>query len=103
MVAFNYLRSRDTADRLIKNFGQLGKLRREAPGAGPGFNPGAPTVTLTDAMFAVVAFSQNEIDGTRIRAEDKRIILSASGWTAQGEVSGDLPEPKATAHQLVEA
>lgn len=75
MPAFDYARSRATADRLIAKFGQTGAVRRPTA-TGPDYNP---TITTADhtATFAVMEYESNEIDGSRILATDKKVLLKA--------------------------
>lgn len=77
MTAFDYTRSQATADRLIARFGQAGKLRRQTK-TGPAHNPTIST-TDYDATFAVIDFTNREIDGTRVLATDKKVLLKAGG------------------------
>lgn len=93
MTAFDYARAAATAQRLIDKFGHLGKLRVETPGSGPSHDPGAPTITDHDATMAVLKFHKDDIDGTRVKSTDKRILVAAKGLAV---------EP-ATDHQLLDA
>ena len=81
MPAINYQRARATADRLITNAGQAGKLLTPGAKTGPKRNPtiGAPGEIA--ATFAVFDIAQREIDGTRIKQGDKRVYLKAPGET----------------------
>lgn len=77
MPAFDYARSRATADRLIAKFGQTGAIRRQTA-TGPDYNPTFTTADHT-ATFAVTEYESNEIDGSRILATDKKVLLKAGG------------------------
>jgi hypothetical protein len=83
----------ETAAELIEEFGQLGKLRVETPGSGPSYDPGEPTITDHDAVMAVLEFEKSDVDGTRILATDKRILVAAK----------DLAVEPSTEHQLLDA
>ncbi|SFS42336.1 hypothetical protein [Brevundimonas viscosa] len=93
MTGFDYTRAAATAERLIQKFGQTGKLRVETPGSGPSYDPGEPTITDHDAVMAVLEFEKSDVDGTRILATDKRILVAAKG----------LPVEPSTEHQLLDA
>jgi hypothetical protein len=75
---FDYERSRQTVDRLIKKFGQVGAIRRIAK-TGPMYDPtlGAPTYTRVNV--AELEFAKDEIDGTNILSTDKRLYVSPIG------------------------
>jgi hypothetical protein len=75
MAAFDYARPKATADRLIARYGQSATLRRPTS-SGTAYNPteGEPddhpvTVVVTD-------YSNREIDGTRVLATDKKVLLA---------------------------
>lgn len=93
MPGFDYERAAATAQRLIDKFGQRGSLRVETPGSGPSYDPGEPTLTDHDATMAVLKFHKDDIDGTRIEATDKRILIAAK----------DLAVEPATDHRVVDA
>lgn len=77
-MTFDYARARATADRLLANFGATGAIRRETPGSGPAYNPGDPTVTDYPVTLALTSYNARQVDGTRIRAEDRKALVSAS-------------------------
>jgi len=75
MAKFNYAKSQNTADKLITKFGALGQLLVYTKGVG-----GArPTYTPRDVQMAVLEYDNRQVDGTRIKATDKMIYLSAKG------------------------
>lgn len=75
MSSFDFNRSQATADRLIKRYGQVGKLR-EMVKSGPGYDPALTAVDHT-AKFAVLDYEDRQIDGTRILETDKLAYLSS--------------------------
>lgn len=82
MTAFDYARSRATAERLIARFGRAVTVRRKAvSGATEAWNPSTGTVTTTDypATAVITEYAAREIDGTLIRREDRRVQLSTEG------------------------
>ena len=83
-MSFNYTASAATAARLIQRFGSAVTMGRSVPGA---YNPAtgapaAPTVTSQTVQAVVLDFPQRYIDGTLIRAGDRRVLVSAVGTTA---------------------
>lgn len=90
MSAFDYSRSRATADRLIARFGQAGTLKRPTKtGSGHNQTEGVPVEEA--ATFVVLDYATAQIDGTRILATDKMVYLKAGTM---------LPQP---GDQLLEA
>jgi hypothetical protein len=85
MAAFNYARTRATAERLISRFGQTGALRRTTSSADP-FNPVQTTVDHA-CTFAVLDYAKSAVDGTLIRQTDQMVYLSTSGLTIQPETT----------------
>lgn len=82
MAAFNYDRSRASADRLIAKFGQAGFIRRSTPGTTGGGDPWYP-VSMTGGASAdyactvvVLDYSAGERDGTLIRVEDRKVLIA---------------------------
>lgn len=78
MTAFDYARSRATADRLIKRFGQAGAIRRSVTTGGQSWNPGSGSTVTTDypCTLVLLDYSAREIDGSLIRATDKRVLIA---------------------------
>ena len=79
MSGFDYSRSKETADRLIARFGQDGYLIE--PVSSGSYNPTIGTPLRHAAKMAVVDFAAREIDGTRVLARDKKIVVA----------KGDIP------------
>jgi hypothetical protein len=80
-VSFNYGSTAATADRLIARFGVGVTMSRAVPGAyDPATGaPAAPTTTTQAVKMVVLDFPQSYIDGTLIRAGDRRVLVSALG------------------------
>jgi hypothetical protein len=100
MSGFDYSRAQATADRLIKRYGQLGKLRRMVK-SGPAY---APTLTPVDvdAKFAVLDYETDQIDGTRILVTDKMVYLSAVGLTVEPKPGMALVESDGGLYNVVD-
>ncbi len=93
MTAFDYARPLATANRLIERYGQLGAVRRPGSPSGPTYNP-TPGMPVDDAArFVITDYSAKDIDGTRIKAADKKALVAP----------GSLPSDPTTAGLLVEA
>lgn len=83
-MSFNYNQTASTASRLIQRFGASVGMSRTVPGA---YNPanGAPaagTTTAQTVQAVVLDYPQKYVDGTLIRAGDRRALVSAVGTTA---------------------
>jgi len=100
MASFDYGRSQQTAQRLIKRFGQRGSIRREVPGDGPAYDPGPSTDVDYAADLVIVDYTISERDGTLILATDKRAYVSPLGLKTAAGVSLDEIKPT---DKLVEA
>ncbi|MDO6966980.1 hypothetical protein [Rhizobium alvei] len=80
-MAFDYAKSRATAERLIGRFGQAGAIKRTTD-SGPAYGPAYdPTVTTTNyaCTLVVIDIALDKIDGTLIEATDKMAYVSTSG------------------------
>ena len=88
MTAFNYARTRATAERLIARFGQVGALRRTTSNNDP-FNPGMTTADHR-CTFAVLDYAKKDIDGSLIRQTDQLVYLSTAGLTISPETQDKL-------------
>jgi hypothetical protein len=74
--AFDYSRSKATADRLITRFGQAGFLRRPGVNTGTEYDPEIGPPTDYPCTFAVIGWSNGEIAGGRVLATDKKVLLA---------------------------
>lgn len=70
----NYLEDRADADEMIAEFGQAATLRRPT-NSGPAWDP---TITWAETGCTVVVteFSNREVDGTRVLATDKKVLMA---------------------------
>lgn len=80
-MTFDYARPKATADRLLTRYGQAGKLLKYTK-SGPAYDP-VITWPEHDCTFAVMEYANREVDGTRVLATDKKVIL------AKGSLSVD--------------
>ncbi|WP_146617680.1 hypothetical protein [Rhodoplanes serenus] len=83
MSAFDYARSRATADRLIARFGQSGAIRRAGAPSGDPWNPTAGESTDHPCALVVLAYDTREIDGTLIRSSDRKVLVAAGGLAVE--------------------
>lgn len=79
MAKFDYARAQATALRLLDKFGAAGAIVRDVPGSGPVWNPGEPVPTAHTCTMAVLKFDNKDIDGTLIKASDKKVYIAAKG------------------------
>lgn len=100
MSGFDYARSQATADRVIKRYGQLGKLRQMVK-SGPAYDP-TLTASDVDAKFAVLEYETSQIDGTRILSTDKMVYLSAVGLAVEPKVGMALVESDGGLYTIVD-
>lgn len=102
MTFFDYDDMAETADEMIQEFGATGSIIRITPGNGPSYNPGNPTETPHPARLVITAFKANEVDGTRIRATDKKAIVSAVGLAVAPRVDDALLDADGERLKIVE-
>lgn len=91
----------ETAAELIEEFGQTGKLRVETPGDGPSYDPGEPTITDHLAIMAVLEFEKSDVDGTRVLATDKRILVAAKGLVVEPSTDHQLLDAAGQAYSVI--
>lgn len=93
MSAF-YDRILATANRLIENYGQMGAIRvPSTTTSGPSYNPTRSGPVDRPARFVITDWNAKDIDGTRIKAADKKALVAP----------GSLPSDPTTSDTLVEA
>lgn len=80
MATFDYGRSKATAARLIKRYGQAGAIRRTTMTGGDPWNP-TPETNDYDCTLVVIEYSAFERQGSTIGATDKRVLISTEGVT----------------------
>lgn len=79
MATFNYAPAEATAKRLIARFGQS-ITQHVISGGGSAWNP-AQTETDYTLTGAVLNYRRRDVDGTLIKASDRRVIVSTEGMT----------------------
>ncbi len=88
--AFDYLESRDDADELIAEFGQVVSVRRTSSTG----NEWDPVVTTADytTLAAILDYNSRQIDGENILITDRRALIAAGPLTALGVTSIAPPD-----------
>lgn len=81
MSAIDYAEIRAEAEIAIAEAGQTAHIRR-ATRSGPAYDP-ITTTTDHDCLVVEVGYTIRQIDGTRIRAGDKRLFVSTAGLTIE--------------------
>lgn len=100
MTAFDYARAKATADRLLARFGQEGSIKRPTT-TGPDYDPVPGTPETYPATFAVMDYATNQIDGSRILANDRRVIMAKGGLTIEPLPSDRLVQADASEYAIV--
>lgn len=98
MSGIDYARLAATALRLIERAGQSGQLRRPTF-SGPKHTPVEGDPVFFPAKFVITKFDQDEIDGTRVLATDKKALVAASGLV-QPALSDELLEADGSKYRI---
>lgn len=98
-MAFDYIKTRGTAEKLIENFGQDATLTQYA-NSGTSYNP---TRTGTDhtCRLVVTEYANRDIDGTLVLRTDRKAIISTAGLTVTPS-KADTLTIGGVVHQIVE-
>ena len=101
-MATIYDEMQDLADELTATaeFGQSGYVRR-TPQTGTAYNPSDGTPVNHAATFAVIDYSNRDIDGTRILATDKRVLMGVGTLTITPSPSDLLIEASGGVYKIV--
>lgn len=101
MPKFDYGRPLATVNRLFDRYGQRGAIRRTIPGSGPSYDPGPSAYSDDPADMVVSEFSSREIDGTRILATDKKIMVAPGALITPPALSDKVVEADGTVYNIV--
>lgn len=88
-MTFGYGGLKGTADRLIAKFGQAATLRRPTS-TGTAFNPTPAAPVDYPVRLAVEVYGFRDIDGTRIRRDDLKVLLARGALTVEPATSDRL-------------
>lgn len=100
MTAFNYARMTAVSDRLIERFGSAGSIRRRTT-TGPAYDPTQGDPVDHACRFVVSDYSAMEVDGTRVLATDKKVILSKGALTIEPSLNDVVVETGGTVYKIV--
>lgn len=99
-MTFDYARTVATADRMIERFGIAGTLRRPTS-SGTAYNPTPGTPLDYACRFVVSDYSAMEIDGTRVLATDKKVMLAKGSLTVEPALSDLLADGPSSSYRIV--
>lgn len=85
-MSFDYGRSKATADRLVSKFGQSATLRRPTS-SGTAYNPTPGQPDDHPVTVVVLDYDRREIDGTRILATDRKVLLAVGNLAIEPATS----------------
>lgn len=101
MPPFDYSRPLATANRLIERYGQLGAIRRTPEPDENDYDPTPGAAVDHPARLVMVEFGANEIDGSRIRATDKKALVSPGSLTIEPTTSDHLVEADGSVWNII--
>lgn len=101
MAAFDYSRALATANRLIARYGQAGYVRRPTT-SGSAYNPTPGVPVDHAAVFAVLDYENKDIDGTRILATDKKVLMAPGSLTITPTTTDLLVEADASVYKIID-
>lgn len=90
MARNDYAEDVADADELIGEFGQGGLLVRPGTSTGSAHNPAPGAPTDYPAIIVVLGYSVREIDGSRILATDKKVLLAKKGLSVEPATADKL-------------
>jgi hypothetical protein len=99
VTTFDYAQAKADADELIAYFGQAATLKRPTVG-GSAYNPTQGAPTSYDVIVAVLNYDDSEIDGSRVLATDKKVLM-ARGDLAIDPVTTDRLEIGGVEHWII--
>jgi len=103
-MSFDYDDAAATADELLAEFGQTCVLGSVADGEyDPEQSTAGPVSTAHEVTAALLAYPQKFVDGTLIRAGDKRALVSPLGLTVTPKPGDTLTDAAGAVHQVIDA
>lgn len=89
------------ADEMIAEFGQLGAIRRPGVNNGTLHTPNNGPPINDPARFVMVAWAARDIDGTRIKASDRKALVAPGALTSDPTTSDLLVEANGATWKIV--
>lgn len=86
---FNYAKSQNTADKLIKKFGGRGAIQQY------------PSYTEYPVDLVVLDYEDRLVDGTRIKSTDKQIFVSVKGLAITIALEDRIKDAGGTVYEIV--
>lgn len=101
MSRFDYGKPLATANRLLAKFGQMGAIRRTTIVGGSDFDPGEEVVTDHPATFVVSTYAAKDIDGSRILATDKKVMIAPGSLTIEPTPADKLVDAAGSVYSII--
>lgn len=92
MSAYDWSRPLATANRLIKRYGQPGRIARKVAGTGLPHNPEVVGPAYFDIDFVTLSYEDKEVDGSRVLMTDKKILVAVGNLPIVPTVSDTMVE-----------
>lgn len=86
---FDYIESREDADELITEFGQIGAIQRTAIERENEWEDGEETTTFYPVTLVVLPMDEKRIDGSVTLTGDRQVLMAMQGMTVT-PVVGDI-------------
>lgn len=103
MTQFDYSRSLAAANRMIARYGKAGFIRRPGAVTGPAYDPTIGEPTDHPARFVVTDYETGDIDGSRVLATDKNVLLSVGSLTITPTTSDRLVDAGGIVYSIEDA
>ena len=90
----DYNSAKTTATRLLSENGRAVTIISNGPNTGTAWNPEYGAAVQTPVTAVVTKYKTNEIDGTIIRKEDKKMLIDADDIQAAIDAGGPIETQK---------
>jgi hypothetical protein len=101
LTGFDYAAAVADANAAIADAGQLGAIRRTGAPTGPSYNPTPGAAVDHPARFVLLRYRTQEIDGTRVKASDRKALVAPGTLTIEPTLSDSLVEADGTVWPIV--
>ena len=90
-MSFNYTKVRRTSDSLIAKFGTTVYIRRiDINSESSPWDPAQTGYTDYESTALITGYEESSVDGTLIKNDDKKVLLSAQGLDITPDYSDKL-------------